>query len=150
MGPAAAGQATTTCARGRDDLVLVVDDDEAVRELTAQILIDHGYRVLTACDGTDAIANFAPRASEVRLLLTDLQMPVLGGPALVAALRRLAPGLPVVAMSGADSGTSDGHKEFAAAFLAKPFQAETLLTVVRQTLDAATSPPDKTEPQTGR
>lgn len=150
MGPAAAGQATTTCARGRDNLVLVVDDDEAVRELTAQILIDHGYRVLTACDGTDAIANFAPRASEVRLLLTDLQMPVLGGPALVAALRRLAPGLPVVAMSGADSGTSDGHKEFAAAFLAKPFQAETLLTIVRQTLDAATPSPDKTEPQTGR
>jgi len=123
-------------ARGGGELILVVDDEEPVRQMSAQILIDHGYRAVTACDGADAIAVFAPRAAEVRLLLTDLQMPMLGGPALVAALHRINPDLPVVAMSGAGSKMGSAvHKEFTTAFLAKPFQAETLLSIVRRTLD---------------
>ncbi len=125
--------------RGHDELILVVDDDESVRQITARILSGHGYRTVTAVDGADAIAVFAPRVTEVRLLLTDLQMPMLGGPGLATALRRLQPGLPIIAMSGAASRNGHAaHSEFTNAFLAKPFQAETLLSVVRDTLDAAT------------
>ena len=126
--------------RGEGELILVVDDEEPVREFTARILTDYGYRAVTACDGADAIAVFAPRAAEVRLLLTDLQMPMLSGAALAVALRRLQTGLPVVAMSGLDSDGSALDKDFAAAFLAKPFQAETLLSIVRRTLDEARTP----------
>ena len=126
--------------RGMGELILVVDDEEPVREITAEILTSHGYRVVTACDGADAIAVFMTRAGEVRLLLTDLQMPMLGGPALAGALRRVNPGLPIVAMSGAGSKGSAAHEGFTRAFLAKPFQAETLLAIVRRTLDAARPP----------
>jgi CheY-like chemotaxis protein len=142
--PAAAGEGGGEAAagavpalRGGGELILVAEDDEVVRELTAHLLTAHGYQVVTACDGAAAIAAFATCAAEVRLLLTDMQMPMLGGPALAAALRRLNPGLPIVAMSGAHSRDSALHKTFTTAFLAKPFQAETLLSIVRRTLDAA-------------
>jgi two-component system cell cycle sensor histidine kinase/response regulator CckA len=71
----------------------VVDDGEPARQLAAKILNLYGYRVVTTCDGVDAVAVFAPRGAEVRLLLTDFQMPLQGGPELTAALRRLNPGL---------------------------------------------------------
>ena len=122
-------------ARGRNELILVVDDDENVRLMATQILNGHGYRTITACDGADAIVVFAPNAAEVRLLLTDLQMPLLGGPALASALHRLRADLPVIAMSGsADPGSRASTPGFTA-YLAKPFQAETLLSIVRTALD---------------
>ncbi len=136
-GAGAAGAPAAQPARGTGELILVVDDEEPVRLIAAQILTHHGYRTITACDGADAIAVFAPRATEVRLLLTDLQMPMLGGPALAIALRRLKPGLPIIVMSGAGSGAGAVHQEFAQAFLAKPFHADTLLAIVRRELDAA-------------
>ena len=123
----------------------MVDDEEPVRLIATEILSHHGYQTITAGDGAEAISVFAPRAADVRLLLTDLEMPMLGGAALATALRRLNPGLPVIAMSGAGSHSSAGHKEFTTAFLAKPFHAETLCAIVRCTLDAAqpaaSSPP---------
>jgi two-component system cell cycle sensor histidine kinase/response regulator CckA len=130
------GPPLASADRGRDELILIVDDEEPVRALTAQILEAYGYRTLTACDGAEAIAIFVPRREEVRLLLTDLQMPLLSGAALATALHRLNPALPIIAMSGVEEGSSSPFLEFTTEFLAKPFQAETLLTMVRATLDA--------------
>jgi PAS domain S-box-containing protein len=135
------GAAAAPPARGRDELILVVDDEEGVRLLAAEILNGYGYRTVTACDGADAIAVFAPRAAEVRLVLTDLQMPLLGGAALALALRRLRPDLRIIAMSGTESRNSHArHREFASAYIAKPFQAPMLLLLVRATLDAPAPP----------
>jgi len=120
--------------RGHGELILVVDDEELVCELTAQTLIGHGYRAVTACDGTDAIAVFVPQAAEVRLLLTDLYMPLLGGAALARALRRLQPDLRIIAMSGAGSAPKAAACELMSAFLAKPFQPETLLPLIHRVL----------------
>ena len=114
--------------------------------VAARILDDYGYRTVTACDGADAISVFSLHAMEVRLVLTDSDMPILGGAALAAALCRLKPGLPVVSMSGGGSH-GNAHKEFTTAFLAKPFQAETLLSIVRRTLDDA-RPPASSPPLT--
>ncbi len=127
-------------ARGQNELILVVDDDESVRQMAAQILDGHGYRTVTACDGADAIMVFAPYTAAVRLLLTDLQMPLLGGPALASALHRLRPDLPVIAMSGSEDPGSRAPLPGFTAYLAKPFQAETLLSIVRDTLDASPVP----------
>ena len=127
-------------ARGEAELILVVDDEEPVRLMAAQILSSYGYRVVTACDGAGAIAAFASRAAEVRLVLTDIDMPMLGGQALATALRRIHPGLPIVAMSGTDGSGSVAHDGFTTAFLAKPFQTETLLSIVRSTLDEPAPP----------
>lgn len=137
VGGGQADSPVAKAARGQGELLLVVDDEEPVRELAARILTDHGYQVLTACDGADAIAVFAPRAAYVRLLLTDLQMPILGGIALAGAVRRMQPRLPIVVMSGIEIPSSAPLKDFAAAFLAKPFQVETLLSMVRRMLDTA-------------
>jgi len=123
--------------RGEGELILVVDDEESVREVSAKILIRQGYRVVTASDGADAIALFGPRADEVRLLLTDSDMPILGGNALIAALRRRNPALPVVIMSGADRQRDAALETSATTYLAKPFAAETLMSIVRRALDEA-------------
>jgi CheY-like chemotaxis protein len=128
-------------ARGNGELVLVADDDQAVRLVVAQILTGFGYRVIMACDGADAIVQFATRAQEIRLVITDMLMPVMGGAALATALRRLNPTLPIVATSATSSQSDSSHLEFTKAFLAKPFQTESLLAMVRSTLDEVPSPP---------
>ncbi len=123
--------------RGEDELILVVDDEKSVRELSATILINQGYQVITASDGAEAVALFRPRAAEVRLLLTDSDMPTLGGKALIEALQRLRPDLPVLIISG-EPGNHHGEPELlAATYLAKPFSAETLRVTVRRMLDEA-------------
>jgi PAS domain S-box-containing protein len=131
---AEAGNAIPPASRGQGELILVVDDEEPVRSLAAQLLSEYGYKVETACDGADAIAVFAMRAAEVKLLLTDLEMPLLNGAGLATALRRINAELPIITMSGVDSPE---HTECSSAFLAKPFQTATLLALVRQTLDGA-------------
>ncbi len=122
-------------ARGNGELILVVDDEEPVRTTAAEILGGYGYQTLTACDGAEAIAIFAPRAGEVRLVLTDQHMPLLGSAGLLTALHRIKPGVPVIEMSGFNGGESPSRSPFSTAFLAKPFQAETLLSIVRSALD---------------
>ena len=121
---------------GNGELILVVDDEKPVCELTSKILIRFGYKVVKASDGVEAIAAFVPRSAEVRLLITDLEMPIVNGLALATALRRLKPELPIVAMSGGNSQNDEMHKQFTTTFLAKPFEGETLLSIVRRALDA--------------
>ncbi len=124
-------------ARGEGELILIVDDEAPLRSFAAQILADHGYRIVTAADGAEAIAVFAPRAAEIQLVITDLQMPILGGAALVTVLQRLQPKLTIIAMSGVAPPASSAASGGGVTFLAKPFQAETLLRIVRRSLDVA-------------
>lgn len=131
--------------RGRGELILVVDDEKPIREIASAILTRYGYRVLTASDGVEAIASFVPHASEIALIITDLDMPSLDGAALGRAIRRLDPTKKILAMSGLPGG-SHRHSgtgrpdEFSSAFIAKPFAAEALLAVVEQLL-RGNSPP---------
>jgi PAS domain S-box-containing protein len=130
---------------GRGELILFVDDEQSVCELGAKILARHGYLAITASDGAEAIVAFVRRASEVRLLVTDLDMPIVGGSELANALRRIKPDLPVVAMSGQITQTDETYKQFASTLLPKPFDIEALISVVRRTLDEAAV---KTRPAT--
>lgn len=130
---------------GRGELILFVDDEESVCELGAKILARHGYLAITALDGAEAIAAFVRRASEVRLLVTDLDMPIVNGSELANALRRIKPDLPVIAMSGHITPTDETDNQFASTLLPKPFDVEALISVVRRTLDEAAA---KTRPAT--
>jgi PAS domain S-box-containing protein len=130
--------------QGNGELILVVDDEKPVCELTTKILTGGGYNVVAASDGVEAIVAFIPRAADVRLLLTDLDMPIVNGQVLANALRRMKPDLLIVAMSGAGSKSDETHKKFTTAFLTKPFEAEALLSIVRRTLDDAPLPRPKT------
>lgn len=132
------GTAHPFISRGNGELILVVDDEPNVREITAAILSRHGYRVLVAGDGTEAVALFAPRSNEIPLVITDLNMPYLDGAAVANVVRRINPAVKILAVSGMEAGgrhTSKSHP-FANAFLQKPFKIEALLAAVHKLLEA--------------
>lgn len=124
--------------RGRGELVLIVDDEPAVRIVTQQTLEAFGYRVLEAADGAEAIAIYAQHQDEVALVLTDMVMPVMDGLTTIAALTRIKPDLRIIAASGFNTTLrpdSSAHG-LVKHFLPKPYNAETLLKLVRSVLDA--------------
>lgn len=128
-------------ARG-NELIMVVDDEQNVRDVTRAVLERYGYRVVTAVNGQDAIVQFISRRTEVRLVLTDLMMPVMNGLALIKWLRELAPDIPVVAMTGLeDPGPAEELGRFGVAgTMAKPFTAVVLLETVARRLGLPVPP----------
>jgi two-component system cell cycle sensor histidine kinase/response regulator CckA len=87
---------------GRGELLLLVDDEPAILESTRELLELNHYRVLTAADGREALEIFVAQQGKVRLVITDLSMPVMNGVALVRTLRTLQTDLKVIAASGLD------------------------------------------------
>lgn len=116
--------------RGQGELVLVAEDERAIRELMKTELTAFGYRVLTAANGAEAVALFRQHAGKVRLLITDNAMPVMDGRQVITELRALKPGLPVIFASG-EGGTEklEGVSE-----LSKPFALEELLGAIHRSL----------------
>ncbi len=119
-------------ARGNGDLILVVDDEPSIRNMSAAILTRHGYRVLTAADGAEGVSLFAPRSREIRIVVTDLNMPNLDGAAFASVIQRLNPAVKIIAVSGLGQETEarESTQHFADAFLVKPFRPEALLAAV--------------------
>jgi nitrogen fixation negative regulator NifL len=122
---------------GKNELVLVVDDEANIREVTKNTLEGFGYRVLVAVDGTDALAVFAEHREDIALVITDLSMPFMDGVATIRALLHLAPKIKIIAASGLASPEQSAQLTNLGinAFLAKPFSAKNLLKLVRETLD---------------
>jgi PAS domain S-box-containing protein len=139
--PGAAGEEVAPeLPRGHGELILVVDDEDSVRQITQQTLEAFGYRVVAACDGADAVATFARHRTEVAAVLTDMMMPLMDGPATIRALRKLNPRLPIVAASGL---SAENHVAHAARlginhFLGKPYTSAALLRALQQMLPAKT------------
>jgi PAS domain S-box-containing protein len=121
---------------GNGELILVVDDEENIRLVAEATLQRFGYNVVLANDGTDALATYAQRGSEIAAVLTDMAMPYMDGTALVRALKKIDPEVRVIAMSGlASEGQSAELKgQNVTAFLAKPFTAEMLVTTLADLL----------------
>ena len=130
--------APRTLPPGKGELILVVDDERHIREMTLTMLTRAGYRVLLAADGAEAAVIFAQRAAEIRLVITDLHMPNLDGATLGRALRRINPATRLLVISGLTSTLGDRPdyrpEEFAHAFLHKPFRPEALLAKVHELL----------------
>lgn len=124
--------------RGRGELILVVDDEESIREATRHVLVESGYRVVTAANGRHALTVFLAHRDEVKLVITDVMMPEMGGGTLARALRVLAPKLKILATSGLESNRQ--HREFAALgqteIVQKPCETVQLLEAVHRTLNA--------------
>lgn len=119
------------------EVILLVEDEEAVRALARRVLEKHGYRVLSASDGHQAIRIAREHTGPIHLLLTDVVMPSMGGGELSTHLTRLVPSLRVLYMSGftEDETVREGVEQSMAAFLPKPFSPSTLVQTVRQVLD---------------
>ena len=116
-------------------LVLLVDDEEAVRGLARRVLERGGYQVLEAANGEDALSALADHRASVRAVVLDLTMPGLGGEATLQRIRRDNPDLPVIVSSGyvpEEEGTLAGVP-----FLAKPYRPSELVDAVKKAIDAS-------------
>lgn len=125
--------------RGHGELILVVDDDRSIREVISAVLVKNGFRTLMAVDGAEALVIFKRHADDVRLLITDLEMPNLDGVALAREVRRAKPEIGLLMVSGlatAHDGVPERLAEFAANFIPKPFKVETLLAKVHELIPA--------------
>ena len=123
-------------ATGGQETVLVAEDDEAVRLLTCRLLEGHGYTVLAAPDGRSALSLARRHPGPIHLLLTDLVMPGMTGPALAEQMAAIRPQAKVLFTSGYASSDALGHG-FAVdegAFLEKPFSSANLGRKVREAL----------------
>ena len=121
-------------------MILIADDEAAVRCITQQTLESYGYRVTVAADGTEAVALYSMHRDEIAVVVTDMMMPVMGGQATIQVLQRLNPEVKIIAASGL---ANDGSAARAAAmgvkhFLPKPFTAQTILMALRQILSEHT------------
>jgi PAS domain S-box-containing protein len=128
---------STRCL-GHGELILVVDDESAILTATKHTLEAFGYRVIAACDGTDAIATFLKSAEKPAALITDMMMPNMDGPTLIQALRKIHPSLPIIGASGLSHQmqaqvNSLGVKHF----LRKPYNADALLEALGDVLQQA-------------
>ncbi|MBR21783.1 MAG: hybrid sensor histidine kinase/response regulator [Leifsonia sp.] len=122
--------------RGGGELILVVDDEPMIVKVTTQTLESHGYRVVTARNGQEAIDLVDRGEHDIDLVLTDMMMPVMDGAAASAYLEHHHPEIPIVAMSGLNSHGSAKRAVGMgiARFLPKPFTTSLLLTTVAETL----------------
>ncbi len=122
--------------RGQGELVLVVDDEANVVGITRHTLETFGYRVLTAADGAQAVAQYAANRRDVAVVLTDMMMPVMDGVALAAALKRIDAGVRIIGASGLDSHADAARGSIAGVdhFLAKPYSADALLRTIAKAL----------------
>ncbi len=120
-----------TPPRGQGQLLLVVDDEEDICAIAKEALQENGYEVLTARDGTEGIAIFAQNRERIAAVLCDMMMPIMDGPSTIRAIKRLEPGVPIIAMSGLMDERARAAKDAGAtALLEKPFSANSLLQVV--------------------
>jgi PAS domain S-box-containing protein len=132
----------TPWPRAHGEGILVVDDEAAVREVARQTLKEFGYRVITAAHGAEALRIFQERRQEIQAVLTDMMMPEMDGPTLVAALRVLDPAVRIVGVTGmSDPEGMNGLKTLAlSATLTKPFTIGKLLAAIREALPVTAGP----------
>ena len=124
--------------RGSGELILIIDDEAAIRSFASQTLEAFGYRVMTASDGSEGTVRFAQHQSEIAAVITDMAMPVMDGAATIRELTRIDPGVKIIAASGLSaSGVERAAGEGVRHFLAKPFSAETMLKMLSDLLHAS-------------
>lgn len=119
---------------GNGELILVVDDEESIREITKATLEAYGYSIITCSDGTEAVAAYATHGQKVALVLTDMLMPYMDGAATIRAIQKLNPKVKVLAVSGLKQN-GDMVTQETVMFLHKPYTSEKLLKTIGELLD---------------
>ena len=124
---------------GSGQIVLVVEDEPALREVTRRMLADNGYQVTAVCGGLEALAALTHQLNRIDVLLTDVIMPQMQGKELAAKVLALHPDTRVVFMSGYTQGllSAQGVLEPGIRLIEKPFSEATLLTKLHEVLSAS-------------
>jgi two-component system, cell cycle sensor histidine kinase and response regulator CckA len=122
--------------KGNGELILIVDDEPSIREITQIVLGTYNYKTIVACDGFEAIAKYSQHQDEIALVLMDMMMPSMGGATAICTLQKINAQVQIVAISGVASTetlaqtTGSGVQ----AFLAKPCTSQELLTTLHSVL----------------
>ena len=140
--PPAAAPPSAEPPAGHGESVLLVEDEDAVREVVLRILTRAGYRVREVGSPIEALRIFATGAEHFDVLLTDIVMPGMSGTQLASRLREDRPELPVLFMSGYTTGPAPGGHELPSdgSLLHKPFDRPQLLEALARVLRAARQP----------
>ena len=127
---------STSLPRGNGEIVLVVDDEPAIREIASRILTGHGYRPLTACEGNEALALFDQNRDRVKAIVSDLMMPRMDGPTTIRSLRKMKPDIKTIMITGLgeEGRVAEAKAAGSDLVLSKPFTAEQLLSALKQLL----------------
>jgi CheY-like chemotaxis protein len=136
LSPDAIEHSSTEALAGHQELILVVDDEASIREVTQASLETYNYSVITACDGLEAVEVYARRQADIRLVIMDLMMPSLDGATAFRILQKINPAVKVIAVRGLppdqwEFTTPDLGIQH---FLPKPHTVEELITAVHETL----------------
>jgi len=121
---------------GHGESVMVAEDEDSVREVTASILENNGYKVITACDGARAISSYAENIKEIKVILMDMMMPVMDGLDSILEIRKISPDIKIIAVSGlAEKDKLKNIADHTNAFLPKPYTAEVLLKTIHEVMN---------------
>lgn len=123
--------------KGRDECILIVEDNESVRNFIQSKLSKLGFKVFAAANGKDALRTFENQLNEIRLVITDLIMPEMGGMELSRILKSKNPSIKIIALSGYPIGLEkeDMLQAGIVEYIQKPFQGQTLIQSVFKALE---------------
>ena len=131
-----------TVLSSQGEMLLVVDDEDHIRRMMKRLLENQGFRVLTSGDGGEAVSVYGHYQAEIALVITDMMMPFMDGTALIQALRKINPLVPIIAISGLASQRAEA--ELAGGpqllFLPKPFSRSELNDRIRTALASRRQP----------
>ena len=135
-------KSTEPPAREKGGTVLLIDDEEMIREMAATMLTRMGYKVLTAMDGVAALQIFKNHLHEVAVVLSDLSMPRMNGWETLAALRQIRPDIPVILASGHDQSKVlvGDHPDLPQVFLHKPYRKAELQAALARAMGGKNNP----------
>ena len=143
--PAQTGQETTArpevaaeLLHGHGEVVLCVDDEQSILQVTQMILEEKGYKVLTAHDGPEAVAIFASEMNSITAVLTDIGLPFIDGVTLIRSLKKLKPSTAFIASTGqAEPSKATQLQELGVTnLLQKPYDTQRLLEALRSAIDS--------------
>lgn len=123
--------------KGRGETILIVDDEEHIRGILCDILEAMNYRVLTACDGMEALQLFSEYHADISLMITDVVMPKIGGLELAKHIRYQNPHIPVIYITGFSRNDMMMCKDKVAQSLVfkKPFSYDDMIKAIRIMID---------------
>ncbi len=122
---------------GHGESILVVDDEDQIREITKKTLETNGYKIITANDGKEAISLYKQHRELIKAVLMDMMMPVMDGQASIRAIRKINPEVKIITVSGlAEKDRLASVADYTNAFLPKPYTAEKLLKTIQEVLSA--------------